>query len=180
VDVLTGAELTTAVRGEIAQTVAGWTQEAAKRGEAILPQTAKTVEHQLAGGLAVLLVEQGMPIGFLTTYALGVDDQAMRWWEVGTGIAPPEERGRGLGTILYTQVARMHPRDFLVCTTKNPVALHLSVKAGFCVVSFAVVPLVIREGLCVRTTCWQPCSSGRCKSEHNLGGPCYARLRVPQ
>ncbi len=160
-----------------AKTISAWTMEAAQRKEPVLPQKPEIILEQLENGLSVLLLDGVMPVGFLTTYHLGMAGNNT-WWEVGTGIVPPKYRGHGLGHILYRRIALMHPHNILICTTKNPVSLHLSLEAGFSLESYNVIPLDIRINLCYTVSCFVPNGDPHtCASEHNLGGPCSARVR---
>ena len=127
----------------------------------------------------MVVFDNNQVVGYLTTYPLGQDDKNRNWWEVGTGIVPIEKRGSGIGAILYNQVAKYHPKGVLVGTTKNPVALYLSLKAGFVVEPYTLIPASIRQGLCYTAPCFVAIGGGCCRDEHNLGGPCFARIRWP-
>lgn len=179
--VYSGSELIFVHRWLVSLILSAYTKRANNRGEQILVQNPFRINMQLKKGLSVLILIHGFPIGYLTTYDLGFDKRRRRWWEVGTGYVPRPFRGFGLGHVLYDGAAQRHKKDVLVGTTKNPVALHLSVAAGFKVESYVKVPAVIRKSLCYEAPCFVVSSacSGCCKSEHNLNGTCYARVRWP-
>jgi len=173
-------------RGNLAETISGWTSASAAKNEAVLAQSKETVLAQLQGGLCALLLDTSYsPIGYITTYYLG-NVSGRKWWEVGTAIIPSHLRGHGLGKQLYIEIAKRHPRGILVATTKNPVALYISVKyAGFVIVPYTKIPREIRQGLCYEASCFCPINTGNltCMHEHQLtvksATLCFARVRKP-
>lgn len=166
---------------EAAHTIAGWTINSASAGEAVLPQTPETIAHQISLGLSLIAIAHTRHLaGHITTYPLTQEQDY--WWEVGTLIAPPEWRHLGVGAKLCAEVAGLHPADFLVATTKNPVAAALFVQAGFHLSSFASIPQSARVGLCEQAPCYTPANGSRpisCRREHNCGGQCVALVRPP-
>lgn len=163
----------------VAQIICDWIDDSVKAGDALLPQNLATIKAQLAGGECAVVFDRDQVVGYLTTYLLGTDSQCRAWYEVGTGIVPKERRREGIGADLYKYIAKRHPTETLVCTTKNPVALRLSVSAGFEIRPFSDVPTEIRQGLCYTAPCYVAIEGGCCASQQELGGTCYARIRLP-
>ncbi len=168
----------------IAQTIADWIAQSVKNGDAIVPRTVREIAEQLRQGLcAVVFDDADSVVGYLTTYDLGVDAEGRIWWEVGTGIVPPNMRKHGIGKIMYDYIVTLHPNGVLACTTKNLVALRLSVGAGFIVENYEVVPANIRNELCYTAPCFQDARCGRCMNQYDpnaLTGLCYLRVRWPR
>lgn len=166
---------------EAARTISGWTAVSAATGEAVLPQTPETIASQIAQGLSLIAVAHARDLaGHVTTYPLTGEQDP--WWEVGTLIAPPRWRHLGVGAKLCAEVARLHPGDHLVATTKNPVAAALFLQAGFNIYSYAGIPQPVRVGLCEQAPCYTPAPGSRpisCLQEHNCGGRCVALVRPP-
>jgi len=163
----------------VAQIICDWIADSVKAGDALLPQNLGTIKAQLERGECAVVFDGKQVVGYLTTYLLGTDSHGRAWYEVGTGIVPVERRGQGIGAILYKYIAKRHPKETLVCTTKNPVALHLSVSAGFEIRPFSDVPTEIRQGLCYSAPCFIAGENNCCVSQQELGGTCYARIRLP-
>lgn len=181
IQVYGGSEFDRKRRNDLAKQIERWLNDAVSRNEAVLAQSTRTICTQLQKGHCVLLMRDDNPIGYITTYYLATVGRGpfglfarRAWWEVGTAIVPREFRGQGLGKILYQNVARLHPNGILVATTKNPVALHLSLVAGFKVEQFLVVPHKVRQGLCYTASCYKSYWSGVCQDE-NVS--CVARVR---
>jgi hypothetical protein len=163
----------------VAQIICDWISDSVKAGDALLPQNLATIKAQLAGGECAVVFDGKQVVGYLTTYLLGTDSQGKAWYEVGTGIVPTERRGQGIGKVLYDNIATRHPKGILVCTTKNPIALHLSLSAGFLIRPFSDVPTEIRQELCYTASCFMDGGNGCCSSQQELGGTCFARIRLP-
>ncbi len=166
----------------LAERVSNWIHAANQQGENVLDQTYERIFAQLVSGSCVVVVSDfGLPAGFLTGYTLGTDANGYTWVEVGSGIVPPEYRGRGYGNMLYKAICQLFRDSVLVGTTKNPIALKCSLQAGFREVLFSTIPPEIRKGLCYAAPCFRPVLFSRrvCSAEKAHGGCCIARVRYP-
>jgi len=180
ISVLNGNEsLLNGRRENIARVVSRWMSEAKDRGEPLLRQKWQKINNQLLFGRCVLLLDiDNDPIGFATTYPCG-HDGPIRCWEVGSVYVPPNLRGMGFGHRIYRAMAKMHPNDCLVQTTKNPLVVSISNKLGFVEISPLALPHVVRFPLCFDAPCYQECWPGCCRSEIGVGGNCVIQRRLP-
>ncbi|MCR4326405.1 MAG: GNAT family N-acetyltransferase [Candidatus Roizmanbacteria bacterium] len=163
---------------EYAQTIALWTAEAAHRGEPVLAQSAERLWEQFINHNSLVAFACGQLSGHITTYLLG-EHNATHWYEVGSLIVPPEQRGMGLGNALSEAMAYQHPQAHLIATSKYPYAIRALSRAGFQVINYQTVPDVIRAPLCYDASCYVPTQPHTCRDEHNCGGYCFALARPP-
>lgn len=182
ISVTNSSEISSAEQSRLSIVVAGWTQRANQRNEAILIQDPDRLNEQMSKGLTFIAFDNNnFPVGHVTLYNLGIDERNTNWFEVGTLLVEENSRGRGIGNTLCESLTNFLPNSYLVPTTKNPIAVKAFLAAGFEIVSYRTIPENIRQGLCIEAPCYRPTNGAPspCSSEHNEGGWCFALARKP-
>ncbi len=109
----------------------------------LLPVTAADIEQSLAGGLALVIVEDDEPIAFTRLVPL-----VEGWYELGSTWVRSDCRGRKLNHRMYEFFLPLHREKNILATTTNPASLAVGRDVGMVLIARKTLPPYVWRATC--------------------------------